>query len=334
MIRSPDLLELLPFAFAVSANRHACGRQLAGGTGNGVALLVDPHAQRESHGGKDFLDLIERLAAEVLGLEHFGFGLLHQLADSLDIRVLQAVVTAYGKLQLFHRAVQILILDPRLVFASGFSLKLLFKVDEDGQVVLKQLRRQTQRVGRSDGAVGPDLDIELVVIGDLAQPGGLNGVIALAHRRGNRVDGNKAEAQVLIKVLVGGNVAATALQAHLHVQLTAFRHPGDVNILVQDLDVAIRLDHAGSDVAGLIGLEIDGFLAVAVELKGDLLQVEDDVGGIFHDARDGLKLVQHAFNANRRDGCAFNRRQQHAPQGVADGCTEPSFELLRVKAAG
>jgi len=55
--------------------------------GNGVALIVDLHAQRKAHRGKDFLDLIERLAAEVLGLEHLRFRLLYQFADGLDIRI-------------------------------------------------------------------------------------------------------------------------------------------------------------------------------------------------------------------------------------------------------
>src|SRR2546422_8204309 len=48
------------------------------------------------------LNLVEGLAAEVLGLEHFGFGLLYQLADGLDIRVLQAVVTAHGKFEFLN----------------------------------------------------------------------------------------------------------------------------------------------------------------------------------------------------------------------------------------
>src|SRR5215468_5200592 len=123
MTRSPDLSSIsrspdLEFLrVSISANWGQRGRQLAGRSGNGVALLIDLHAQRETHGSKDFLDFIERLAAEVLGLEHLRFRLLHQLADGLDVGVLEAVVTAHGKLQLLHRAVEVLVLDPRLVFA-------------------------------------------------------------------------------------------------------------------------------------------------------------------------------------------------------------------------
>src|SRR5208282_5357850 len=70
------------------------------------AVLVEFHAQAEAHLGQYILDLVERLSAEVLGLQHFVLALLHEFADGLDVRVLQAVVGTHGKFQLFHRTVQ------------------------------------------------------------------------------------------------------------------------------------------------------------------------------------------------------------------------------------
>src|SRR5262245_65704622 len=58
-------MERSPRAF-----RLAAGLELPG---------VDRHAERESHLGEDVLDLVERLAAEVLGLEHLGLGLGHEI---------------------------------------------------------------------------------------------------------------------------------------------------------------------------------------------------------------------------------------------------------------
>src|SRR4051812_27929381 len=65
---------------AVARSRLRTGRR-----SDRVAVLVDLHAEAQPHRGQDFLDLVERLAAEVLGLEHFRFGLLHQFSDGLDI---------------------------------------------------------------------------------------------------------------------------------------------------------------------------------------------------------------------------------------------------------
>jgi len=64
-----------------------------------------------------------------------------------------------------------------------------------------------------------------------------------------------------------------------------------------------------------------------------LLQVEDDVGGVLDHALDRRELVEHAVNLHGGDGRTFNRRQQHAAQGVADGGAEAALEGLRVEAA-
>jgi hypothetical protein len=50
--------------------------------------------------GEHFLDLVQRLAAEVRGAQHFRFGLLDQVADIDDVVVLQAVCRTDGQFQL------------------------------------------------------------------------------------------------------------------------------------------------------------------------------------------------------------------------------------------
>src|SRR6266496_1813569 len=88
-------------------------------SGNGVAVLVDLHAQAQAHRGKYLLDLVQRLTSEILGLQHLSFSLLHQFADALNIGVLQAVVAADRKLEFFDRAVQVLVLDFRPALFAG-----------------------------------------------------------------------------------------------------------------------------------------------------------------------------------------------------------------------
>src|SRR5689334_2265801 len=71
--------------------------------------LIQPHPEAESHRRQDLLDLVQRLAAEILGLEHLAFGLLHQLANRADVRVLEAVVGPDGELQFFDALVEVLV---------------------------------------------------------------------------------------------------------------------------------------------------------------------------------------------------------------------------------
>src|SRR6266404_8706234 len=110
-------------------------------SGNGITVLVDLHTEAQPHRGQDFFDLVQRLASEVLGLQHFGFGLLNQFADGLNVRVLQAVVAADGKLKFLDRTVQIFVLNLRLAFFAGRrSFDFFLEVDEDIHVILQQLR--------------------------------------------------------------------------------------------------------------------------------------------------------------------------------------------------
>jgi hypothetical protein len=112
-------------------------------------------------------------------------------------------------------------------------------------------------------------------------------------------------------------------------QLAAFADGGDVHVAVQHFDVGVGLDLAAAHVAGLVHAQAHGLDALAHDLEGNLLQVEDDVGGVFDHARNRAEFVLHAFDAHGGDGRAFNRAQQHAAQAVADGGAEPALERLR-----
>ena len=63
--------------------------------------------------------------------------------------------------------------------------------------------------------------------------------------------------------------------------------------------------------------------AFADHLERNLLQVEDDVGGVFDNARNGAEFVRHAFDADGGDGGAFDGAEQHAAQAGADGGPKP-----------
>ncbi len=144
-----------------------------------------------------------------------------------------------------------------------------------------------------------------------------------------RVDRDEADAEIAVEVLVGGDVTAAALEAHLHVELAAFADGADVDVLVENLDVGVSLDHAGGDDARLVRMQVERLRAVAVELERNLLQVEDDVGRILDDAGDRLELVQHALDLDGGDGRALDGREQRAAQRVADRGAEAALKRLR-----
>src|SRR6185369_2079687 len=117
-------------------------------------MLVDFHAELESHALENFFDFVKRLTAEVFRFEHLGFRLRYKLADGANVRVLQTIVRANRKFQLVHRLIEVL--AGRIVTNLSrlfYRLFFLFKLNEDLHVILDQLRSKTERVLRSDGTV-------------------------------------------------------------------------------------------------------------------------------------------------------------------------------------
>ena len=104
-------------------------------------------------------------------------------------------------------------------------------------------------------------------------------------------------------------------------------------VLVDDRDGRVGLDHAGGDGAGLVGGELHLLGLIGVELHDQALDVEDDVGDIFHHAGEAGEFVLRALEADVGDGRAFQDAEQDAPQAVADGGAEAAFERLGGKFA-
>ena len=90
-----------------------------------------------------------------------------------------------------------------------------------------------------------------------------------------------------------------------------------------------RLDVLGGDVAVFVDVEHDAVRVVVVRVEFDLLEVEDDLDDVLDDAGDGLELVVHTVDLDRRDGGAFQRGEEHAAERVADGVAVAGLEGFR-----
>src|SRR5262245_40249369 len=73
------------------------------------SMFVELHSQSESHTGQNVLDFVQRLAPEILGLQHLGLALLNQVTNGFNVRVLQAIVGTDRKLELINRFVEMFV---------------------------------------------------------------------------------------------------------------------------------------------------------------------------------------------------------------------------------
>src|SRR5882724_1800182 len=205
-----------------------------------AAVLVKLHTQREAHLHQYIFDFVERLAAEVLGLEHFVFAFLHEFANGLDVRILQAVVGTDRKLELFDGTIKMFKTWIVREFGRRFDdIGRLFEVDEDAHVILDEFGGEANRVIRRDGAVGPHFDHQFFVVRHLSETRGFNGVVDLAHGRVNAVNRDVADGQIFIVVAVGSDIAAAVLDAHFDLELAAFADSRYVYALVEHREIGI-----------------------------------------------------------------------------------------------
>src|SRR6185437_5293531 len=147
-------------------------------------------------------------------------------------------------------------------------------------------------------------------------------------RRVDRVDRDPAYLLARLLVLRGGDVAATALDGQLHLQLALAVKRGDVQVRVVHFHPGRRRDVGSRDNARTLLAQVHVHRLVVLRGNDEFLEVQDDVGDIFLDARHGRELVQHALDPDAGDRCARNRREQGAADRVPDRVAEARLKRL------
>src|SRR5437868_15121790 len=296
-------------------------------------------AEREPVLRQRLLDFFDRLLAEVRDRSELVLGLHDEIADGFDTDALEAVVRADAELELLDREVLHPTREPGLgadtvagddrLLAEALHL---VDVGEDRELADEDLGRLAERVLRVDGAVGGDVEHELVVVGPLTDARRLDRERDAADGREDRVDRNDADRVLRPTVQLGRVVAAAAADCQRQLQAAAIREVRDLELRVEDLELGRRLDLGGGDDARALLRDVHLDLGrIAVQARHEVLEVENDVGDVLADARQGRELVRGALDLDRGDRCALERREQHAAQRVAERMTEAAVERLDLK---
>ena len=90
----------------------------------------------------------------------------------------------------------------------------------------------------------------------------------------------------------------------------------------------IPLDGAGPNFTLVRGEQGKPLGLVGGHGQPNLLEVEDDLGHILNDSRNGGEFVLYTLNPGGDDGRALQGRQEDTPQGIAERCAEPAFQGL------
>jgi hypothetical protein len=126
----------------------------------------------------------------------------------------------------------------------------------------------------------------------------------------------------------GGDITAALVDGQRHVERTS-----SVSVAITRSLLMIVMAGSASIMPAVTGpalladqLHLLGI--IGIELHDQALDVEDDVGDVFHHAGQAGELVLRAFEADVGDGRAFQAAEQNSPQAVADGGAEAAFKRL------
>src|SRR6185312_7303401 len=269
---------------SISAQLHAAGNP----RGRPVFQLG---AERETLGAEHVLDFGERLLAEVRGLQQLDLGLLDQIADVVDAFGLEAVGRTHGEFEIVDRAQQQR-RDPGLVLLGlgGFAA---LEVAEYRQLLVQRLRGLAHGLVHRHGAVGFDVQHQLVEVGALLDARGIDGIRHATHRAERRIDLQAADrAGFLVRIRAADRRLVTDAAARLQ-----------PDVQRDTLEVQQHLDHV--------------FLQTFE--RGVFVQNAFDFG--LDDGRAGNRRQQHAAQriAERMTVAAFQRLDDDARVIRSDG---------------
>ena len=148
-------------------------------------------------------NFFKRFFAEVSDLDHIFLGSVGKIFYGIDSRSLQAVEASYGHIEFFDSHFEYLFLDLLFALYHDFGIhSLVRELDEEVEVLVKNLCCERYSFLSIDGTVGGNVELELVIVGDVADTGVRNSEISFENRGEDRIGIDSADYRVFNRGLV------------------------------------------------------------------------------------------------------------------------------------
>src|SRR5208283_3950412 len=259
----------------------------------------DVHAEMEAHLGQHFLDLVQRFAPEIRRPEHVRLTLLNEISDVDDIVVLQAIRRAHREFEFIDLFEKCWVEGKLGNRGCHLDAVWLLEVDEHIELVLKDTRREGNRIFGRERSVGFQLHGQLVVVENLTFSRVLDPVAYFLDRRIETVDRDEADRRVFRPVAVGGDIAFARRDREFHADFGALVEGANHEIRIEDRNIAGGSDIGGGDLAGTLFLENHALGAFARHLERDVLDIEHNIRHVLAYARDRREFMQDTVDMDR-----------------------------------
>ncbi len=200
-------------------------------------------------------------------------------------------------------------------------------------MVCQNLGGQRHGVPSRDGPIRPHFQSQAVVIGHIAHAGVFHHIIDLINRRIEGIHRDQPDHRLGGLVAIGQGITAAMVDGQLHCEFGFGHQRADVMIRVEDLHLAVAADVAGRHRPWIGRLDVNGLLALAVQLGDDLLYIQHNLRHVFLHARYCRKLMLHAIDLDGSHGGAGQRGKQYTAERVAEGSPISPLQRLHHKFA-
>lgn len=134
-----------------------------------------------------------------------------------------------------------------------------------------------------DGAVGLDIERQLLIVGALLDAVVVDGIHDLLDRRVDGVDGDDTDGVGGALVLVGGDVATALVDGEGDVEFGLCLHVANLEVGVEDLEtIEIAVEVAGFEDCLILDREGELLVVVILQLtaEANLLKAQNNVGHV------------------------------------------------------
>ena len=195
--------------------------------------------------------------------------------------------------------------------------------------MMRQNRRcLRERVVGREAAIRPDFQNQTVVIRAVADTRGFNRVTHARDGRKYRINRDNAYGLSRLFIFVARTKTAPDFHFQFHLEFFLFVERANDLIRIDQFDVLVGLDVGSGHFAFLVRRKQQCLRLARVRLELDLLEIQNDVGHVLNNAVNRGEFMLRAVHFERRNGRAFERREQHAAKRVADGVAVTGFKRV------
>ena len=173
-----------------------------------------------------------------------------------------------------------------------------------------------------DRAISYDLEDQFFIVCLLLDTIVLYAVLHVLDRCIDRVSENGSQWSIRLFILFSRYITTTLFDGDLQVEIHLGVHFANNQFRVEHLETGdVLLKITGSQLLGSRNRDGHCFVIDLVDLllEAHLLQVQHDLGHIFHHTGDRREFVVNTFDTNRSNCKSFQGRKQYTSKGVTNG---------------